>query len=488
MSFRTIGVRLAAFTILGWSQATSAQSDLEQFTPPVQQTDARGVDLVAGRARISIPLASFGQSATTLAASIDVTIPASDYVPQSTNFVQTVGGMIGLHLQPKAQETGNYYADELGTFVSVVFPNAAGAYLAHPVHDHTNPDGSKYTTSIGPTHMMRFTSTSDPSLNGVYDSAGDRGQVGPPILGLPVFPITYHIDQIDYANGERWTFYRDRVSVSQTGGGTAMIARLRSVVSSRGYAIQFLYMTDVSPTAQTNMGTWLAPRRVTAYNKASVYCNEALLLECPAVTTLPSADIVYDGVAGTVTIRRAGATDGIELTYSKIGSNWTETIASMRHTAVPGSAVTYQVASGAAYLQRLTNADGTWNYTHFVEPDDSGYVPAMQATSTNPLGGVVQVLGHTLFGQNDDFDRRSPRISLGGRFISSRKLPGLRLDEPPARFRGALPRRPQQCHSGNTLSGPWLAPNPDHLLSRDLSARLHEPPHLQPADHDDGCQ
>lgn len=382
----------AAIALVGGASAAGAQSKtVEGFAPPVTSTDSRGVDLVSGRAVIHIPAASFGNGATALSASFDISLPGSGPIP-STDFVRTVGRMLGASLSPKA-ETGGGYVDELGTFTPVIFPGESGYYLAHSMHYYTNPDGTQYSKSIGPTHMMQLVST-DPDRAGTYNSAGDRGIYDP---NQATFA------RIVKANGEEWKFVREWVTVS-TGqpGTTYQLPRLKFLVSSRGYAIQFLYMTDVAPTTDLLAGTWMAPRKITAYNKAFVYCNEALLQECSAVSALPSTEIVYNGTAGTVLITPPGSSEGVEFTYAKSGSNWYGDAVSRRHTAIPGSTVSYQYAlsnAGSSYLQRLTDSDGQWNYMHEVYIDDSGYVPEMHATATNPAGGVIEVVGHSLFGQ-----------------------------------------------------------------------------------------
>jgi hypothetical protein len=408
-SFLKFGV--AAISLLGCASGALAQSYASGMVPPRRVTDARGVDLVGGTLPIHIPLVSFGSNAPGLSAWIDPGSSSALGGPIINDFLQAAGGMMGAHMWPQFYTVGSDgNPDEFGPFENIVFPNEAGFTQQlgqyprwNPDQQswsfYTNPDGSRYTHSFGTSHFTRFES-SDPNLAGVYDAAGDRAITVDSPLGL--------FDTLTFANGEQWRFYREYVTVPctlycQTSPRT--IYRLRFVTSSRGYGIQFLYQSDATPASNGVAGLWWAPRRVTAYNKAVTYCNEALLQECTGVTSLPSATITYDSTAHTVTVRQPDATDGVELTITQTNNIW-GTLSSLRHTGVANSTVSFLYAmdsGGAAYISRITDSDGQWNYTHFTYVDDSGHLPLMSASSTNPAGGVVSVVGYGVFGTIQTF-------------------------------------------------------------------------------------
>lgn len=203
-------------------------------------------------------------------------------------------------------------------------------------------------------------------------------------------------NEIELANGERWTFHRDIVNVPVGGGLSAGIDRLRFAVSSRGYGIQFLYRTNATPTSMAGSVNWNSPTKITAYNKSQIFCNELIKQECASVSALPSANITYNDAFKSIKITEPGYSDGVEIVISS-GA------VVVRQTAIPSSSVTYTAAGAndgeTSYVSSITDANGTYNYTYSVNIDDSGYVPFMGATSTNPLGGVKEVSGHTLFGQ-----------------------------------------------------------------------------------------
>jgi hypothetical protein len=411
LKLATLG--LAALAAMSCASAASAQTVPSADAPTRRVTDGRGVDLTGGDFHIGIPLVSFG-AGTSLSASFDLSVLHAGRT--STDFANTAGWMMGEALQPRAQVepvvvTPVY--DYTFDYENVVFPTGTGftqqATIYHRNEDgsatfHTNADGSKYTQSYGPSHFTRLIST-DPNLAGVYDSMGDKGVPGPTLSNSFGYNQLVLQDKFVFADGEEWRFYRQYVTVPCIYTficHTTTIARVRFIASSRGYGIQFLYASDSTPASDATAGAWYGPRQVTGYNKASVYCDESALAECPAVSALPSATIVYNSAAGTVTVTSPGTSGATELTlYHGPGSNWFG-IGSKRQTAVPNSTESYGTAtaqSDGPFVSSITDSRGTWSYTRTVYADDSGHVPLMSATSTNPIGGQVQILGYSQFGQ-----------------------------------------------------------------------------------------
>ena len=378
--------------------------------PPRRVTDGRGVDLVSGDMPIRVPLVSFGEQATALGASFEISPNTLRSI--SGNFIDGNGGLgagwaMAGALRPLAYSIGaDGSPDEFGPYDNIVFPNAAGfaqQFTQYPRGNpdgswniHINPDGSRYTHSFGTTHFTRFQSP-DPNASGVYDAAGDRAipAAQQPEMGYERF------DRIVLANGEEWRFYRQFITIPCTVNcqtSTDTLSRLRFATSSRGYGFQILYLSDVTPASRSSAGSWVAPRQMTGYNKTATYCDESLLQECPAVSALPSAVITYNSGAGTVLIRPPGSvTHGTELTFSLA---WPNPV-SIRQTAVSNSTVSFLFGSdnvGTAYISRVTDSDGQWNYGRTVYTDDSGHTPLMTAGSTNPAGNTLGIYGYGIFG------------------------------------------------------------------------------------------
>lgn len=387
-----------ALAFLGCAGEAIAQGLPSGMVPPRRVTDGRGVDLVSGQFLVNVPLVSFGEHATALSAWLET---SPGVPPISGNFQNNAGNVIAGAMRPQAHTIGaDGSPDEFGPYENIVFPTGAGftqQFGQYPRLNpdqswsiHTNPDGSRYTHSFGTSHFTRFEST-DPNLAGIYDAPGNRGVIDPAAPFLAAF------QKIVFANGEEWRFYRQNVTVPclNCQVSTTVISRVRFITSSRGYGIQFLYLSDTTPPSNgIAAGSWSGARRITAYNKAVTYCNEALVQECTAVSALPSAEIIYDSIAATVTVREPGASDGVQ--FFSTGSTL-----SMRHSAVPNSTVSIQVAvdnAGVGYTSRVTDSDGEWNYSRITYVDDSGHIPLMTASSVNPAGGTVQIFGYGSFG------------------------------------------------------------------------------------------
>lgn len=380
---KLIGASLVAATL--FSSLACAQDTGRQFDPPVKAVDEKGMDLVNGQVRLSIPLVSFGSGATALNSSLELSIPdqiiAADGVVRGSGYIRPIAG------------AKTSYINEFGPLTGASFLGGSGYFLT-AANDYINPNGSRYSKSVGPNHMMMFT---PPGGNAsIYDSMGNR-VVSYTALSTPVptdQPLVFN--DIELSSGERWRFYRDIVNIPVGSGLFSGESRIRFAISSRGYGIQFLYVSDTPPASMAASGNWRLLRKVTAYNRAITFCNEAMKLECPSVSSLPSAEISYNYTTKTVKVTDPGSSEGTELSIS--GASYT-----VRKSSAPGSAVTYVAAAAndgeTSYVSSITDANGTYNYNYSVNIDDSGYVPYMGATSTNPLGGVKEVSGHTLFGQ-----------------------------------------------------------------------------------------
>lgn len=367
-----------------------AQDSGRQFDPPVKTVDEKGMDLVNGQVRLSVPLVSFGESATGLKSSFEFSTPYK-MEPRSSVLTPMTGLTTDL-------------INEFGYINGATMGQNSG-FFRSPMNDYINPDGSRYSQGIGPGQMMRLTPPGgDPYTSPIYDAIGNKL--------VPYIPVKANnfgevFNAIEMADGERWTFYRDFVTIPPSGVyGQQSLERMRFAVSSRGYGIQFLYRSDTTPTNYPNSVNWLSPVKVTAYNKARIYCNESLRVECTEASALPSAQVIYNDSTQTVRITEPGSTEGVEIVKS--GTNFI-----VRHSNVPGSSTTYAF-SGAndgvtAYVSSITDASGTYNYFYAVDIDDSGYVPYMAARSQNPLGGVRELSGHTLFGQMTSFTDENQR-------------------------------------------------------------------------------
>ena len=399
----TLPLALGVLITINHASPACSQQVSSKDVPSRRTTDARGVDLSSGDMRIRVPLVSFGSGATALNASLDLS--PLDSSRSANDFANMAGTILGAALRPHAQLKPVHSEQETGDYENVEFPMGSGffqqPYAATVVggdlyNVHTNPDGSQYTQSFGATHFTRFI-TSNANLAGVYDAEGNKGVAGLSYTDGALNQVELQ-DKIVFANGEEWRFYREFATVSCTLTfvcRTTTITRLRFIVSSRGYGIQFLYTSDATPTSDTTAGSWYGPRRVTGYNKAAVFCDESALTECPAVSALPSATMTYNSGAGTVTVVPPSGKGTVELTLNG-------TVTSFRRPDVPNSIVSFIVGvdqTDSPYIQRVTDANGQSNYSRIVYVDDSGHIPLMNETSTNPAGGQVMIQGYAPYGE-----------------------------------------------------------------------------------------
>ncbi|HEX5182040.1 MAG TPA: hypothetical protein VFW19_02690 [Allosphingosinicella sp.] len=385
-------------------------------TPPRRVTDGRGYDLLSGQAIVHAPLATFGKE-TSLYASLEVrpgNNPSWTPQPPYEDLYTVVANYVTLKPQAFSNVSGEPY-DFLGEVGNATFPHMSGYFLAGPPNKitfdgklviHQNADGSYYGKSIGTTGIVAFTPANKPNEQDVYASDGTLG------VNQPDFPY-YNFSQVVYPNGEIWYFYRQTISVTCTPPDVppCHLTRLRSIVSSRGYAVQFLYVSDAQPASNTQTGGWLSLRKVTPYNKAFVACDESLMQECVNVSALPSATLQYDTTAGTVTITPPSGKGGIQLTVASMNGHWTG-ISSVQKVGVPNSQASYHAASddlGNWYVDSITDQSGTWNYSRIIFTDEEGHPPTYNATSTNPQGQTVSIGGYTGYGDvtgfNDELNR-----------------------------------------------------------------------------------
>lgn len=103
-------------------------------------------------------------------------------------------------------------------------------------------------------------------------------------------------------DGEEWVY---RYNLSSYNG--VNINRLKSIVSSRGYALQFSYDNNSQYLAsQLDKDKWYSVTKILKYNKANVSCDETLLQDCAsAAASTNFVEITYDRPNYTVEVKRS---------------------------------------------------------------------------------------------------------------------------------------------------------------------------------------
>jgi hypothetical protein len=179
-----------------------------------------------------------------------------------------------------------------------------------------------------------------------------------------------------FASGETWDYYTN-------GTGT-----LKFIVSSRGYGIQIAGY----------------PRKITFYNKAYVFCDENLGLDCPVVSALPTA-VTFTGQALSNIVTRP---DGSGFQYTtEVGSSTTGIdIKTLSEIGVPNSTITYTYDhigynGGPAEVNAVASVnDGlhTWTYQHNAGNGDGPTFQEVETIVNDPTGHQREGIGSNFLG------------------------------------------------------------------------------------------
>ena len=371
---------------------TWAQSDpyayLTATKPALSTQDENGVDLVSGKANVSIPLLSFAPDLTALHFNVELTLPSGD---QAISFasLEVSGASFG-HNFPFQENS--FLNENIGTVNAVTTPVGSGMARGHYSYVVSNPDGSTYLPSIGPTNIIYLSNY--PGGDGYYTADGTR--VHPqdaPGLRYP--------DRIDFPNGEVWRFHLQQGATVQG----IPTWRMRSISSNRGATIEIEYQSD-----DTSSLAWFGMKRVLSFNKAQLYCNESALALCSNTSTaIDYVDFIYNDNDRSILIRRKGQTYGRKLTFapsSVPGKPILGDIQSIEDTEVPGSAVNYTYETvgndNDGYIERhvssVSKGGNTWTYTYYRVMEEGRITAYAVTDSHGPLGFSRYASGNLAFG------------------------------------------------------------------------------------------
>jgi hypothetical protein len=104
------------------------------------------------------------------------------------------------------------------------------------------------------------------------------------------------------SDGEVWTY---RYNTAQHNG--VNINRIKSIVSNRGYALQFSYENDDTYLSNDlQKDKWYSTTRISRYNKSYVYCDESTFLNCANLAgNSDFVDMTYDRQNYIVEIKKS---------------------------------------------------------------------------------------------------------------------------------------------------------------------------------------
>lgn len=374
--------------------------------PPVATVDENFVDMTAGQFRIPIKLLSNGISPNAQPITISITGAGGEF---------KAGAIFSAQAGPQlaAGLSTNYGAErEAYPFGRVIMPDSNGdvplyawngSYLLAP--PKAQSDGSYI-------YLPEFLERGQDSPLAIIPREGNGNSAAVQLFSMSGtrMVVSAASRTIIFSDGERWDLYLN--SATFRGGPadpssaypiypSATVHRLKFLISSRGFGVQFSYLRDnLSGTNSYNEREWAAPVRITLFNRSKVFCDPATLTDCASLSGLKTvATIEYDNGSGTVTFRSPENTSGVKVTYSQ-GST---TVADL---SISGSTKTY--ARGESTVSNYSGPNGKFKYSfsqQFQEGDNCPCDGMTIASRDDPLGGSTSSTGdvyYTMPGQIGD--------------------------------------------------------------------------------------
>jgi hypothetical protein len=412
---RISGAVAAALLSFAPAQNAAAQG-LIDLVPRAEITDANGVDITQSVYRHHEMLLRIGGGPHPLALTLNITSPG---LLQGGFVCSPLAGDLGNAVY-LALDSHAYFGNTLmSPDYTAVLPHQSAKFgmLGHGTSWTIFPNDASYAT-------LAF----DPSYTYLYYIGVDGTEATFSLLhnaqsGAQGAVVLGTAELVRFPDGETWTYrYNDIQYSGPSSYSCNRVSRVRSIVSSRGYALQFDYAGNGTgnPTTVDALRLWVSPVRVTAYNKAAIYCDETALLSCASVTALGSA-VTFDYArntygGGTVTVTEPngeqvtlttamGITSTLDLTGISRPGGVARTM-TYESNAYPPNSEQYEVPYH--YLSSLTEAGRTWTYLYHIpgygsfESSTEVHDPAGATTTylmngdrpyliTDPLGRQTQV-------------------------------------------------------------------------------------------------
>lgn len=356
-SFLAVGLALS-----GLCFGASAAAQMAIYDLPEKLVDANGVDLGAGKLIISFPTIQFGDQVR-LKADYFARYPE----PWTPNGLPSASHGFDFLSQYRAGGGGEDMEAGYSPF---------GAYLYYKLStwETVMPDGRAFSKPAGGRFLTELRSaawqTPGRKSLGIVDEEGNLWEVGAWVQNVL-------ISRAIFANGEIWTI---KSQSSAYNGG-----RLRSVVSNRGYMIQYEYEREAAPTTAAEVASWMRPVKISGGSLAHVYCDTSGVAVCPAISSAGnSATIAYFA-------------NGYEMTHA---SGFKKRIESpgQYQLIVSSPGTNEQLKAGPGYiacdehpnLGSVTQNQQTWTYAYeHCVADERGV--GWYLTRTDPQGRTIKL-------------------------------------------------------------------------------------------------
>lgn len=341
----------------------SAAAQTSVYDLPQKLTDANGVDLAGGKLVIAFPIVGFGDQVR-LKADYFARFPE----PGAVNGLPSAGAGFNF-LGHFWMGTG---AEEIETGWS---PFGSYAFYRLATWETVMPDGRAYSRPAGGRFLTQIQSASWQTPGhrpiGMADEEGNFWEYGSLVQNQV-------IDRAIFANGEIWTIKYQ----APTGYGR----RLRSVVSNRGYMIQYEYEREAAPTAQSQLPSWQRIVKISGGSLAHVYCDTSGTAVCPALSAAGNSATISYFANGYEMTHASGFKKRIEypgplqLLVSSPGTN----------QQIHASFGYYTPCDPHGTISTVTKNGKTWNYAYEQCTEEERGISWM-LTRTDPEGRTIKV-------------------------------------------------------------------------------------------------
>gem|GEM_PF-2051204 len=286
-----------------------SEDPLESLHPAQDYVDPNGVDLATGKLRVSGDLLASG----------------SDGLGIGFNFVSPSFSITPAHF---TSDPPLSVANSLGQILYASL--STNAVLTWQQEDESGAFPYSFVNFDSPTHHDKFvllgssffnaantSSSLVPSGSGYVYTGKDgataelSGDLTYLQLYAPSAPASGYrgnlVERLTQPNGEVWTYYYDKATFRRVASGVIFTSsRIRSIVSNRGYGLQFSYQRDAAfQDGLAQIDQWYSVTRIVKYDKARTYCDEASGARCASFgSDARSLDISYDRLNNQVRLSR----------------------------------------------------------------------------------------------------------------------------------------------------------------------------------------
>jgi YD repeat-containing protein len=278
-------------------------TDLVPMVPRIDTTDENGVDIPSGVMRFDEPLIASGEGPTL---SLSFPNPSPMLIGPDT---------IGQFIYSALSSNSSFGVSGTAPPSTLVLPHQTVNFVRI---GYRQLQGNG--TYVWPHNDSRLVTMTQSANQQQFDYQGYDGTTAKLLRGyatqnLGLYQETYaQTSEIKFPNGEIWNYYYN------TGlTGAYPLRRVKSIVSSRGFALQFDYQSDSTSNLSNAAArdSWFTLVKVTRYNKAQYSCNEASLTSCAAVASHPDRILLsYNKPARQVSItKQNGETAVLNFVY-----------------------------------------------------------------------------------------------------------------------------------------------------------------------------